>query len=154
MYIKIDQDYLVFIIDIKMDCKEVCRPMTAAEHQLKRRQKMKDEGTYELYKKKHLEEVRNCGNKQKEALLKLPKSTHNKMQKENRKDVRKHVAALRTRKKEEKNKQNVLNTPTDIIFSAIAFGKATTRARRNPPSSPRKKEAVIRRLKFFECQEK
>ena len=46
MYIKIDLDYFVFIIDIKMDCTEVCRPMTAAEHQLKRRRKMKDEGTY------------------------------------------------------------------------------------------------------------
>ena len=95
-----------------MDCKEVCIPMTAAERQRKRRQKMKDEGTYELHKKKHLDNVRKSRNKLKEALLKLPKLIKNKIQKEKRIVMRKQVAAFRVRKKEEKNKQSIDNTLT------------------------------------------
>ena len=61
---------------------------------------MKDEGAYELYKKKHLEEVRKRRNKEKGALLKLLKSIQNKIQREKRTAVRKQVAAFRARKKE------------------------------------------------------
>lgn len=66
--------------------------------------------------------------------------------------MRKQVAAFRARKKEENNKQNIDNTPRKLNFSASALRKATARARRNLPSTPRKKETAIRRLYFSDVK--
>ena len=58
-------------------------PLTAAEKMKWRRQKLKDEGRYEDYKKKHREVVKKYRERKKELLQHLSQRTQNKIAAEN-----------------------------------------------------------------------
>ncbi len=79
-------------------------PQTAAERQAKRRQKLKDTGQYEDYKKKNAEQQRLVRAKKKRKEAQLSTSEKMKLQAERKKQIRARAAACRARKKQQNRK--------------------------------------------------
>ena len=125
-------------------------PLTAAEKMRRRRQKLKDEGKYEDYKKKHRETVKNSRKRQQEKERMLPKSVQNRIHSKRKVSVKERVAKCRRLKRgREQNNNTPKQTAEEHVQafqSSSSLGKAAARAGRALPKSPRKKRAVIRKL--------
>ena len=72
--------------------------LTAAERQKRRRDKLKNEGKYEDYKKKNRAEAKKSRDKKRNDQAKLPKSVQNKVKREIKENVRRRTAKCRTLK--------------------------------------------------------
>lgn len=114
--------------------------LTAAERQKRRREKLKNEGKYENYKKKNRAEAKKSRDKKRNDLAKLPKSVQNKVKREIRENVRKRVEKCRAKC------QGPSSNVTTPFKNNKTLGKAVSRAKRSLPMSPRKKKAVIKKL--------
>lgn len=101
-------------------------PLTAAQRQAKRKQKLKDHNNYEDYKRKDAlrKRLKRAEKKQKEA--ELPADEQDRLQQaERRKQTRERVAKHRALKKP------INEVPTSPAYkSAQALGRAVSRARR------------------------
>ena len=75
-------------------------PVTPAERQAKRRQKLKDDGQYEDYKKKAAQQKREQRLAQKRKANRLPVEEQRKLQDEQRKKTQERVAKHRALKKQ------------------------------------------------------
>ena len=125
-------------------------PKTAAERQARRREKMKERGEYEAYKKRNVEEQRRSRLRKREKEEKLSKTCQKKLWTERCRRNRERVARCRSLKKQ-RAAQSSSPSPTKSPFqSAKAFGKAVSRANRALnkalPSTPRRQKAVCRAL--------
>ena len=69
--------------------------LTAAERQKRRRDKLKNEGKYEDYKKKNRAEAKKSRDKKRNDQAKLPKSVQNKVKREIKENVRRRVRIKR-----------------------------------------------------------
>ena len=122
-------------------------PLTPAERQRKRRQKLKDEGKYEENRNNHRTVAKKSYDKKKEQLKTLSKPRQEALKRQQREATRKRVAKFRARKNEAQIP--VLETPTPFR-SAVALTRATARARKALtnalPKSPRIRKAVHRIL--------
>ena len=128
---------------------QITIPLTAAQRQAKRRQKLRETAQYEDYKKKNAEQQRLVRVKKQRKEAQLQRSEKNKLQAERRKQVWARVAACQARKKQ----QNPNNDPTPgspAFKSEQALGRAVSRA--NPalgtalPQTLKRKRAVVQRL--------
>ncbi|XP_063381046.1 uncharacterized protein LOC134667550 [Cydia fagiglandana] len=122
-------------------------PLSAAEKMKRRREKLKENGQYEEYKKKVNEAGRKTRQKKKEKFERLPPSKKAKVIKENRKKIKERVAKHRLLKKQ--INQQTLND-TSIRFTPQSLGKAVARARKVLPTCPMKKRLVLEKL-LAEC---
>ncbi len=77
---------------------QITMPQTAAERQAKRRQKLKDTGQYEDYKKKNAEQQHLVRAKKKRKEAQLSTSEKMKLQAERKKQIRARVAACQARR--------------------------------------------------------
>ena len=121
-------------------------PLTYAERQARRRQKLKDEGRYNEFKRKIVDYKQKSQNKSKEEETKLPTSLHVDIAGKRRAKTAERVARWRAQKKEQETKE-----PGQSTFAfRSALGKAVHRANRalahNLPNTPKRKKAVCQRL--------
>ena len=124
--------------------------LTAAERQRKRRQKLKEEGKYEDYKKKNKAEAEKSRTKNKQTVAKFPQLMQAKIKKQSRENVKRRVAKCRALKRE----KDVPLDPASLPYkNSSALGKATARAKRSLPSTPRRRKAVVRRLFLTEVSD-
>lgn len=135
--------YIMFFFRFDFKEKTLKMALTTAERQRRRREKLKNEGKYEEYKKRNKEEAKKSRKKREDNLSKLSKPTQRRIRNEMKENVRKRVEKCR------KLKQKVSHT-TQNLYSPFkncsTLGKATTRAKRSLPSTPRRRKAVIKRL--------
>ena len=121
-------------------------PLTPAERQRRRRQKLK-EGKYEEYKNRHRAIAQKSRDKKKDQLQRLCQQRRETVQRQQREATRKRVAKCRALKKE---KENSVADSTLPFSSTIALARATARAKRALskalPKSPRRRKAVQRKL--------
>ncbi|KAK6169741.1 hypothetical protein SNE40_020732 [Patella caerulea] len=117
-------------------------PLTKAEKQRRYREKLKACGKYDEYKKKHLLQVKKSRSKLKEAENLLTESVKKSKIEEERKKNRKRVAKFRQKKKQEFESSNSHHA----FLSLQAFQKATARARRALPTTPKRRTIVCRKL--------
>lgn len=115
--------------------------LTAAEKMKRHRQKLKDQGKYDDYKKKHKEEAQKYREKKKKQLSKLRQELREDLKSEERRKTRERVAKCRALKKT----QNENQSPT-VYRSVKSLGKATNRVKKSLPQSPRKRIVVVRKL--------
>lgn len=119
---------------------------TAAERQRKRREKLKQAGQYEEYKKERREGMKKFRQKRKAEEQKLPKKEQLKRLKEKREKTRKAVAEWRRRKATSKEVDLLETTNSPAYKNASALGKAAARAKRALPSTPKRSTAVVKKL--------
>ncbi|KAG8191919.1 hypothetical protein JTE90_007719 [Oedothorax gibbosus] len=125
-------------------------PLTAAERQRKRREKLKKDGQYEEYKKKHSLLMKKHRQVKADKVSKLPVAVQKELKELEKKKVRERVAKCRRNKSVKQPAENK-SSPCKIYKSTSALGKAVARARRALPNSPRHKEIVVRQLFSSEC---
>ncbi|KAG8180664.1 hypothetical protein JTE90_020890 [Oedothorax gibbosus] len=125
-------------------------PLTAAERQRKRREKLKKDGQYEEYKKKHSLLMKKHRQVKADKVSKLPVAVQKELKELEKKKVRERVAKCRRNKSVKQPAENK-SSPCKIYKSTSALGKAVARARRALPNSPRHKEIVVRKLFSSEC---
>lgn len=132
-------------------------PLTSAERQQRRRQKLKDEGRYEDYRKNQNLFAKKNRDKIKETEQNLSKSAQKKVLKERREDVRRRVAKCRALKKEKINVDQEDDHQSRVFESGSSLDKTTTRikhALRNLlPSNSKKKQAMLLQLFHSEVEE-
>ena len=122
-------------------------PSTSAERMRKMRQKLKEEGNYDKYKQKHAICVSKYREKKKEKLKNYKEEVRKSIQEEERRNNRERVARFRCLKKERaESKPSEQDHNFSAYKSASSLGKATARARRALPNSPRKKSCVVKKL--------
>ena len=78
-------------------------PLTPAERQRRRRQKLKEEGKYEEYKNRHCAIAQKSRDKKKDQLQRLCQQRREIVQRQQREATRKRVAKCRALKKEKEN---------------------------------------------------
>ena len=127
--------------------------MSAAERQRKRRKKLRKEGKYEEYKLKHKEETKKYRRKLTEKMKKLPKVEQESIKKKGRAAVRIRVAKHRLKKTESISNRSQETETQSAYQSAQALGKAVSRAKRSLPSTPRRRNVVVRKLFKDNCEE-
>ena len=125
--------------------------MSAAEHQRKQCQKLKETGQYDKYKEKHATDQQKYHKRQDEKEEKLPLDETSKLIKKKWEKCCKQVAKhrlLKTIEMGEKHEIEKKRTKPFNSFSALA--KATTRAQcaieQFLPKTPNRREAVQREL--------
>ena len=122
-------------------------PLTPAERQRRRHQKLKEEGKYEEYKNRHRATAQKSRDKKKDQLQRLCQQRRKIVQRQQREATRKRVAQCRALKEEKENSVTDFTLP---FSSAIALAKATARAKRALskalPKSPRRRKAVQQKL--------
>lgn len=125
-------------------------PLPAAEKMRRRRQKLKEEGRYEEYKKTQKVHVKNSRKRKQENEQTLSNKVRNKINDERKRNVRERVAKCRRLKKaKEQNRVTPIQSGETIptaFKTTSSLGKAAARVRRALPKSPRKTCAVIRKL--------
>ena len=124
-------------------------PLTKSEKQKRYIEKLKAQGKYEEFKKKHREVSRKSKEKQKAQVLSLPSSLKKKKLDAQNAANKIRVAKCRNLKKQ-KRAEAAASKPKSPFRSAMAFAKATARAKRildhALPSSPRQKRRVSQQL--------
>lgn len=124
-------------------------PLTNAEKHKRFIEKLKAQGKYEEFKKKHREVSKKSKEKQNAHILSLPSSLKKKKLAERNAANRNRVAKCRNLKKQ-KRAEAAVSKPKSPFRSAMAFAKATARAKKilekALPSSPRKKRKVSQQL--------
>ena len=120
-------------------------PLTPAERQAKRRQKLKHDGQYEDYKKKAAQQKREQRLAQKRKANRLPVEEQRKLQDEQRKKTRERVAKHRALKKQSST-TTAASPESPVYKSAQALGRAVARAKCSLPQSPRRLHAVCQKL--------
>ena len=120
-------------------------PLTPAERQAKRRQKLKDSGQYEEYKKKGAQQKREQRLALKRKADRLPVEERRKRQDEQRKKTRERVAKHRALKKQ--SSASTASSPRLPVYKSVqALGRAVARAKRSLPQSPTRLHAVCQKL--------
>ena len=121
-------------------------PLTGAQRQRRYTERVRGKGEYDAFKAKHAEQQKNRRIAEKNKVKLLSPSVQKNIDRKRREAVKKRVAEHRQRKREAA-KQADLHEP---FCSAISFAKATARAKRMMstalPSSPRRRDAVCRKL--------
>jgi hypothetical protein len=113
---------------------------TPAERQRERRNKLKEEGKYADYKKKQTEQKKASRLKKKDTLTEKEKEMHRVKDK-----IRHRNYRLRL-KTQGKSTQSTAESPSKAFGNRQALGKAMSRMKKNLPSSPRKRSAVVKYL--------
>ena len=89
---------------------------------------------------------------QKAAETNLPKAVRERVAEEKKESTRKRVAEWRKRNKEKKEQASTQERKKGSPFrSAQAYAKATARAKRMLPQTPKRRKAVCRNLYDTEC---
>ena len=127
------------------------KPLTAAERQKKRRERLKNEGRYEEYKAKHASTIKKYRERQAAKLESLTVEEKDKIVKERRED--------RIRKQKSRAKTGTVLSP---LRSPQSSGKAYSRTsslnradnvvKKSLPASPRKRQSVLWRLADEFCK--
>lgn len=114
-------------------------PLTAAERQARRREKLRKEGSYSDYKRKNAEQKRKSRVRQKNR----PSQEDQIIQQKRREQTRQRVARWRALKKQ---RTVILNQPTPIFKSARAVNKPSSRTKRRLNDAklkdPREKSSI------------
>ncbi|KAJ8277155.1 hypothetical protein GJAV_G00072040 [Gymnothorax javanicus] len=122
-------------------------PLTAAERQRKRRQRLRAEGNYDDYCKRQNEIKRKSRDAQKAREQMLPMSEQIKLVMERRELVKKRVIKHRALKRA-RAKMTPVGKASPAFNSPCALGKANLKAKRalqHPlPQTPKRKKAVIK----------
>ncbi|KAG1668796.1 Dipeptidyl peptidase 8 [Nymphon striatum] len=120
-------------------------PLTSAERQRKRRERLQVVGQYKDYRKNQNEMSKKCRRIKAMKEKTLPKSIYDMLVKDRKEKIYKRVAKFRAK--------NLSQTSANVIEpfkTASALGKATARAKRALqnalPSSPKRKAAVMKKL--------
>lgn len=105
---------------------------------------MKENGTYESYKKKRADDAKERRKRNKNALMMLTVVKRNQYLSEERMKCRKRVQKHRRNKKKNDTPKEDLQSSSYRTKSALR--KATTKIRKTLPLSPKKRNAVLARL--------
>ena len=89
--------------------------LTAAQRQRKRRQKLKEDGRYEEYRKRHNETAKKSRDKIKSNEQRSSADTKEKMQRERREKGRKRIEKMRRLQKERKEERATEVTGTTSV---------------------------------------
>ena len=115
-------------------------PLTARERQQKRREKLKLEGKYDDYKRKHKNYMDNHRRKKSEFINSLPENKKNSI-----KEEMKIKERVRKRKQREAKKLNP--GEGNVVFSSrSSFARALNRVKSKLPKCAKRKNVIIEQL--------
>lgn len=114
---------------------------SAAERKRKQRDKLKEEGKYEDYKRKQSYMQRQRRKKRKNTMTFDEKEELKKKRRIEQREYR-----LKKRMLGNPASQPEVTTPSVTYKSPCSFGKAIARAKRGLPQSPRKRKAIVTKL--------
>ncbi|KAJ4437802.1 hypothetical protein ANN_13740 [Periplaneta americana] len=122
-------------------------PSTSAERMRKMRQKLKEEGNYDKYKEQYTICVSKYRERKKEKLKNCKMEVKKAIKEEEKRKNRERVARFRRLKKERAETKLAEQDHNFCAYkNSSSLGKATPRARKALPNSPRKKRCVVKRL--------